>query len=63
MELLMSLFDEWNDKYGDKGLGDTVSRVIDKATFGMIPECGGCKSRKKYLNDLLSYDDCEGCNR
>jgi hypothetical protein len=59
----MSLFDQWNKKYGDKGLGDTVSRAIDSISGGTIRECGGCKKRKEYLNGLLPYQECTSCNK
>jgi len=59
----MSIFDIWNDKYGDKGLGDTVSRAINKVSGGKIKECGGCKQRKEFLNGLVSYGGCNKCNK
>lgn len=39
----------------DKGLGDTVSRVIKTVTRGKIKECGGCKKRKALLNRMIPY--------
>ena len=39
----------------DKGLGDTVSRVIKTVTSGKIKECGGCKKRKDILNRVIPY--------
>jgi hypothetical protein len=39
----------------DEGLGDTVSRVIKKATKGKIKECGGCKKRRDMLNRMIPY--------
>jgi len=30
----------------DKGIGDTVGRVINKLTGGLIKECGRCQKRK-----------------
>ena len=39
----------------DKGIGDTVSRVINKLTGGLIKECGGCQKRKKYLNKAIPF--------
>ena len=38
-----------------KGLGDTISNVIKKASGGMIKECGGCSKRRDWLNDKISY--------
>ena len=39
----------------DRGLGDTVSRVIKTVTRGKIKECGGCKNSKQMLNRVLPY--------
>jgi hypothetical protein len=48
------------DLFGhDKGLGDTVSRVIKTVSRGKIKECGGCQKRKQYLNTLVPYRDIE----
>ena len=55
----MSLFDELNKKFGDKGLGDTVARTIDKVSGGYVKPCGGCSKRKKVLNDMFPYKDSE----
>jgi len=38
-----------------RGLGDTVSKIIKKATFGKIEECDSCKKRKEMLNKLFPY--------
>lgn len=38
-----------------RGLGDTVHRVIDTATFGLVPECNGCKRRRATLNRAFPY--------
>ena len=40
-----------------KGLGDTVSKIIKKATFGKVEECDSCKRRKELLNKLFPYKD------
>lgn len=40
-----------------KGLGDTVSKIIKKATFGKVEECNSCKKRKEMLNKLFPYKD------
>jgi hypothetical protein len=37
---------------GDKGVGDTVKRVVDKVG---IKECGGCAKRREILNQSLPY--------
>ena len=39
----------------DKGLGDTISSVIKTVSRGKIQECGGCKKRKQWLNENVSY--------
>jgi len=38
-----------------KGLGDTVKKIIDKATRGKVKPCGGCKKRQEALNRLMPY--------
>ena len=44
------------DLFGhDKGLGDTVSRVIKTVTRGKVEECGGCKKRKDILNKMIPF--------
>jgi len=61
---MSSIFDSWNKNNGDTGLGDTVSRVINKVSGGKVKECGGCKKRKDFLNDLVPYDTgCQNCNK
>lgn len=40
-----------------RGLGDTVAKVIDKATGGLVKPCGGCKERQAFLNKLVPYRD------
>lgn len=37
----------------DKGLGDTVKRVIDKTGI-KVGDCG-CKKRQEQLNKFLAY--------
>ncbi len=39
-----------------KGLGDSLSKFIKKASFGKIKECEPCKRRKEALNKLFPYD-------
>ena len=39
----------------NKGLGDTVSKVIKKVSGGRIKEFGGCSKRRDWLNDKVSY--------
>ena len=52
------------DLFGhDKGLGDTVSRVINRVSRGKIKECGGCENRKEYLNQMIPYRDVEARTR
>ena len=44
------------DLFGhDKGVGDTVSRIIKTVTRGKIEECGGCKKRRDTLNNMIPY--------
>ena len=44
------------DLFGhDRGLGDTVSRVIKTVTRGKIKECGGCEKRKDILNKMIPF--------
>ena len=38
-----------------KGLGDTISSIINTVSRGKIKECGGCKKRKKLLNKNVDY--------
>ena len=39
----------------DKGLGDTVSSMINNISGGRIKECGGCRKRKAWLNRNIPY--------
>jgi len=39
----------------NRGLGDTVSSIIRNVSRGKIKECGGCKKRKQWLNENVSY--------
>jgi hypothetical protein len=34
----------------DRGFGDQMARAINVASFGLIPQCGGCKQREALLN-------------
>ena len=38
-----------------KGLGDSVSSLIQYVSRGRIRECGGCKKRKEWLNHRVPY--------
>jgi len=40
----------------NNGLGDTVSSIIRSVSRGKIKECGGCKKRKRWLNENVSYE-------
>ena len=40
----------------NKGLGDTVSSIINTVSSGKIKECGSCKKRKQWLNENVSYE-------
>ena len=52
----MSIFDKWNKKYGDKGLGDTIARSLDTISRGNVKPCSKCNKRKKALNEFLPYN-------
>ena len=39
----------------NRGLGDSVSSFIKKASGDRIKECGGCGKRREWLNDKVSY--------
>jgi len=43
------------DNIVNRGLGDTVSSIISSVSRGKIKECGGCKKRKQWLNENVSY--------
>jgi len=38
-----------------RGLGDTIKKIINKATLGKVKQCGGCKKRQAALNKLMPY--------
>ena len=40
----------------NKGLGDTVSSIINTVSHGKIKECGSCMMRKQWLNENVSYE-------
>ena len=40
-----------------KGLGDTISNVINKVSRGKVTPCGGCKKRQNKLNEIFPYKD------
>jgi hypothetical protein len=42
---------------GTKGLGDTISNVINKVSRGKVKPCGGCKKRQNKLNEIFPYKD------
>lgn len=41
----------------NKGLGDTVSSLINNISGGKVKECGGCKKRKEWMNRKVPYDN------
>jgi len=52
------------DLFGhDRGIGDTISRVISKVSKGKIKECGGCTKRKEVLNRMIPFRDVESRKR
>ena len=46
-----------NCKGCHKGIGDTMAMIIKLASGGRIKECGGCKKRKKWLNEKIPYNN------
>jgi hypothetical protein len=38
-----------------RGLGDTIAKVIHRATGGRLKKCGGCKRRQAAMNRVLPY--------
>ena len=38
-----------------QGLGDTVAWLSKLATFGLVKMCGGCQSRRAWLNRCCPY--------
>ncbi|MBC8442738.1 MAG: hypothetical protein H8D80_00970 [Proteobacteria bacterium] len=47
------------DNKQSKGLGDTVSKFIKKATGGKVKECESCKKRREELNKKFPYGEKE----
>jgi hypothetical protein len=46
-----------------KGLGDTVEKIIQKASLGKVKSCEGCKKRRDQLNNLIPYNGCSKCGK
>lgn len=44
------------EKGKSRGLGDTVAKVIQVVTFGVVKPCRKCKKRQAKLNRLFPYD-------
>ena len=44
-------------KERSRGLGDTFSKIINRATFGWLKsnKCGGCSKRQAWLNKWWPY--------
>jgi hypothetical protein len=38
-----------------KGVGDTVAKMIKKATGGKVVPCSACEKRKQMLNKMFPY--------
>ena len=55
----------YNETLISMGLGDTVGKIIDTATFGKIKPCNSCEERKKKLNSLFPYKkkSCPDCEK
>ena len=47
----------------NRGLGDSVSSFIKKASGGRIKECGGCSKRREWLNDKFRYKALEAIDK
>ena len=43
-----------NNKSLDKGVGDTLARII--ADYTTVKPCGGCNKRKDTLNEWFPYN-------
>ena len=41
--------------FESKGVGDTVSKIIDKLSMGKVKECEPCRKRKEKLNKMFPY--------
>ena len=52
----------WVEK-PSRGIGDTVEKIIHKATAGRVKSCGGCKKRRDALNNMLPYKPCRKCKK
>ncbi len=46
-----------------RGLGDTVSKFLKKASFGKVKECLPCKKRKEKLNQMFPYKNNDNRNQ
>lgn len=55
----------YNETLISMGLGDTVSKLITKATLGKVKPCNSCEERKKKLNNLFPYKNksCPKCEK
>lgn len=42
-------------KTKSRGVGDTLEKIIHKATLGAVKPCEGCKKRKAALNKAFPY--------
>ena len=45
----------WGDGGPIRGLGDLVAKAIKFVSRGRIKPCGGCKKRRKRLNELVPF--------
>ncbi|HUT58036.1 MAG TPA: hypothetical protein VNA25_09330 [Phycisphaerae bacterium] len=45
----------WESDGPIRGLGDLVAKAIKFVSRGRIKPCGGCKKRRKRLNELVPF--------
>ena len=54
----MKKLNDWG--LGSLKLGDKIASVTD--ALG-IPQCGGCKKRQNYLNNMFTNKPCKNCGQ
>ena len=50
-------------KKPSRGIGDTVEKIIHKATGGRVKSCDSCKKRRGALNKVIPYKPCKKCDK
>tara|TARA_R100000664_G_C2695858_1_gene98136 strand:- start:134 stop:370 length:237 start_codon:yes stop_codon:yes gene_type:complete len=53
----------YNEKIISLGLGDSVAKVIKKATGGLVKPCNSCEKRREKLNQMFPYKKNTGCKK